>query len=199
MSADASIDGIRSELERVRRVADMLCTGHAALRDRFARLALILDLSILGVSTWLVALVFVEPQIGVSLTPFGMQSQVWTGVLAIGTFFLTIIQMKTDFRGRSDAHRRTLSNYFEVKREANYLLAFPSLDEAACRRVLARYDMATSVGVEISESEFLRQKKRHETKIALSQHLDVHPSASLVFTRVKLWYRDNFGARKRNG
>ena len=65
----------RGELERIRTVSDMLCTAHAGLRDRYARRALWLDLAILGLSTWLVALVFVEPRINLSLTPFGLDPQ----------------------------------------------------------------------------------------------------------------------------
>ncbi|MEA3099919.1 MAG: hypothetical protein QOF74_4159, partial [Caballeronia mineralivorans] len=57
----------------------MLCTAHAGLRDRYTRRALILDLSIMGTSTWLVALAFVEPRLNVSLTPFHLDSQIWVG------------------------------------------------------------------------------------------------------------------------
>jgi hypothetical protein len=115
--------GLCDELGRIRQVSDTLCTGHAGLRDRFARRALVLDVSILALSTWLVALAFVEPRLNVSLTPFGLDSQIWVGLLAVGTFFLTIIQIKTDWKGQSDAHKRTLDIYAEVKREAGYLLA----------------------------------------------------------------------------
>jgi hypothetical protein len=79
-----------------------------------------------------------------------------------------------------------------VKREAGYLLAAGDIEETACRRVLSRYDMASAVGVAIPESEFLPQKRRHMTKVALSKHLDTHPSASLFLTRIRFWIRDNF-------
>ena len=35
--------GTKEELQRIRRVSDMLCTAHAGLRDRYSRLALFLD------------------------------------------------------------------------------------------------------------------------------------------------------------
>lgn len=101
MSAEETL---KNELTRLCRVSDMLCTGHAALRDRYAKLAFALDLLTLGVSTWLVALAFVEPTLNVTLTPFGWNSQVWVGTLGTGVFFLTLIQIKTDWKGRSDAH-----------------------------------------------------------------------------------------------
>jgi hypothetical protein len=183
---------MREEIERIRRVSDLLCTGHSALRDRLARRALLLDLSVLGLSTWLVALAFVEPKIGIHLTPFDWDSKLWMGMLAIATIFLTIIQLKTDWKGRADAHKRTLTVYAEVKREAGYLLAAGDVDDTECRRVLARYDLASAVGVEMPEADFLPQKRRHKIKVALSKHLDSRPSASLLLTRMRFWFRDNF-------
>jgi hypothetical protein len=187
----SSTEGISEELFRIRRVSDMLCTGHAALRDRYARFALVLDLLTLGASTWLVALAFVEPRLNIKLTPFGWDSQIWIGALGTGVFFLTLVQMKTDWKGRSDAHRRTLDAYAEVKREAGYLLSTGGYGDDAFRRVSARYDMASSVGVPIPEAEFLAQKQRHLVKVALSKELDRRPAASLAWLRAQSWWRDN--------
>ncbi len=186
---------MRDELDRIRRVSDTLCTGHAALRDRFSLRATVLDLLILGISSWLVALTFVEPRINVMLTPFDWDGQIWIGILGVATFFLTIVQLKTDWKARADAHKRTLDLYAEVKREAGYLLASAEIEDNACRRVLSRYDMASAVGVEIPEADFLAQKRRHKIKVALSKHLDTHPSASLFITRLKFWIKSNFRVR----
>lgn len=188
----SSNEGMREELIRICRVSNMLCTGHAALRDRYARLAFALDLLTLGVSTWLVALAFVEPRLNVTLTPFGWDSQIWIGTLGTGVFFLTLVQIKTDWKGRSDAHKRTLDVYAEVKSEAGYLLSAGEYDHDACRRVFSRYDMAASVGMPIPEAEFLVQKQRHLVKVALSKTLDSRPAASLAWLRARLWWRDNF-------
>jgi hypothetical protein len=191
-------DGLRNEVERIRRVSDTLCTAHAGLRDRFAQRACALDLAILGLSTWLVALAFVEPKLNISLTPFGLDSQLWVGLLGAGTFFLTLVQLTTDWKARSDAHKRTLEIYAEVKREAGYLLASGNLGETACRRVLARYDMASALGVAVPERDFLPQKRRHKSKVAVSKYLETHPSASILLTRVRFWFRDNFGKAASN-
>ena len=183
----------RSELERIRRVADMLSTAHANLRDRFRQRALVLDITILGLSTWLTAVVFVEPRIGVRLTPWQFDPQLWVGLLGVATFFLSILQLRVDWKGRSDAHRRALDMYAEVKRECGYLLASERvLTHEKCQRVLARYDMASDVGTALPERDFLVQKKKHKQKIEMSRLLDQHPSASLSLIRLKMWWRDNF-------
>src|SRR5208282_3220860 len=101
--------------------------------DRYARMALALDVSILALATWLSALAFVEPTINRSLTPFGFNSQIWIGFLAVATLFLSILQLRTDWKGQSDAHRRAKDTYAEVKREAGYLLATGELDDQASR------------------------------------------------------------------
>lgn len=190
---------MRDEVGRIRGVADMLCTGHADLRDRFTRRALILDLSILALATWLVALAFIGPRINASLTPFGLDPQIWSGLLAVLTFFLSVLQLKVDWKGRADAYRRSFDIYSEVKREAGYLLASEDpLDEQDCRRVLARYDMASAVGVPIPEGEFLHQKQRHKMKLALSRYLDSHPFASIWLVSIKFWLRDNIHGRAAN-
>lgn len=183
---------LEEELEKTSKVADMLCSGHSHLRDRYLNRALILDLSIIGVSTWLVALSFVDPAMNILLTPFALDSRIWIGVLGTIVFFLSIVQLKTDWKGRADAHRRTADIYAEVKREAKYLLSTATVDNADMRRILAKYDLATAVGVGMPESEFLAQKQRHRTKIAISRYLDQHPFASLTFLRIRFWFRDNF-------
>jgi hypothetical protein len=189
----------REELERVRRVSDMLTTGHSALTERFNRRAVLLDISILGISLWLTAIVFVEPHLNVRLTPFKMDPQLWVGLLGVFCFFLSIVQLRVDWKGRSDAHKRTCNLYAEVKRECGYLLASEEqITEEKSRRVLARYDMATDVGVSLPEKEFLRQKKRHLQKIAISKHLDTHPGASLILIRLKMWWSDNMSRAKEN-
>jgi hypothetical protein len=186
----------REELERIRRVGDMLVTGHANLRDRYSRRATLLDLAVMALSTWLTAIVFIEPRINVKLTPFGLDPQLWVGFLGILTFFLSIVQLRVDWKGRSDAHKRSFDLYSEVKRECGYLLASQkALTAESCQRVLSRYDLATEVGTHLPENEFLAQKRNHLQKIEISKLLDKHPSASILLLRLKFWWRDNH-ARK---
>jgi hypothetical protein len=190
MSADCL--GFENELQRIHRVSDMLVSAHANLRDRYSRRATALDLSLLASSTWLVAVVFVEPRIGARVTPYGFDPQLWTGILSVLTFFLSIVQLKVDWKGCSDAHKRSFEMYSEVKRECGYILSNGTLvTKESCERVLARYDMATDVGSAVAESEFLRQKRRHLQKSEISRYLGQHPFASISLLRIRMWWRDN--------
>jgi len=185
-------DTFREEIKRIRRVADMLMSAHAHQRDRFGRWAVILDLTILALSTWLTAVVFIEPRISLKLTPGHLDPEIWVGLLGIGTFFLSVVQLRVDWKGRSDAHRRALELYAEVKRECGYLLASQEpLSRDNCQRALARYDLASEVGTAVPEAVFLAEKKKHLQKVAISRFLDEHPSASITLLRIRMWWRDN--------
>jgi hypothetical protein len=183
----------RKEFERIRRVSDMLCSGHADLRDRYARYAFILDISILALSTWIATLAFIDPKLAPFVTPFKLDPQIWTGVLGTIAFFLSILQLRVDWKGRADSHKRSLEVYAEIKRLTGNLLGSENeLNNQECNDVLSRYYMATVVGASIPEREFLRQKKRHLTKIVISKVLDTHPAASIFILRIRLWFQDNF-------
>lgn len=185
---------MRNEIERIRGVADMMCSAHANLRDRYAWKSLVLDLLILAIATWLIALAFVGPAVNISLTPIDIKPQIWSGLLAVTTFFLTLVEMKLNWKGRSEAHSQSLGLYSEVKLEANQVLALcRELEEAAYRNLLVRNGLASTLGAKISEREFLRQKKHHLTKVALSKYLDSHPMSSILITKARLWWRDNVG------
>lgn len=181
-----------SELCRIKRVADMLCTGHAGLRDRYRRYSTALDLFIFGLSTWLLLFLFADPEIAAKLTPFHLTPRIWLGIIAFGTFCLSIVQIKVDWKAKSDAHKRSLLLYTEVKAEAGRLLAAatPSSDDEI-NAIAAKYYSVTSICADIPEKEFVRQKKRHLTKVEISKFLDEHPGASPRLLQIRLWWRDN--------
>jgi len=172
---------------------------HAELRDKYLLYAQILDLSIFASSTWLVAMIFVEPKIGSKLSPSFIQSQIWIGLLSIVTFFLSIVQIKVNWKERSDAHKRSLDMYASVKREAGYILSRDvdvTLDK--CGRVIDMYDAASNTCIQVPEKFFLTLKRKHKLKIKISRYLDDKPSASVLLLRLKWWIGDNIARVKKD-
>ena len=179
------------ELERICRVSNMLCSAHSALRDRYGRWALWLDVLILAASTWLASLAFAADATAAKLTPFSWDPRIWTGTLGTAVFFLSIIQIKTEWKGKCDAHKRTADIYGEVRREAELLLKSGVSDLTICERVFSKHQMASAVGLPLAEAEFLDQKKRHLMKVAISRHLDAYPAANVFILKFRFWWRDN--------
>jgi hypothetical protein len=174
--------GSREEVERIRRISDQLCTAHATL-----------DVVILILSAWVSALAFIDPRLTQFLVPNNIDPQFWIGLIGLAAFCLTLVQMRMDWRGRSEAHKRSFTMYVEVKREAGYLLA--SADAIPARefqRLAARYDMASDVGTGVPEAKFLALKRRHKIKVEISKLLDKQSAASVTLTELKLLFRDNW-------
>jgi hypothetical protein len=189
--------GSREEVARIRRVADQLCSAHSSLSERYSRRATLLDLTILLLSAWLTSLAFVDPRLSSALIPFGLDATLWIGILGLGVFGLTLVQLKVDWKGKSEAHKKSFVMYAEVKREGGYLLA--SSEEISPRefqRLAARYDMASDVGTGVPESQFLRLKQHHKVKVEISKLLDTKPGANVLLTRLKLFVRDNCPCRR---
>jgi len=183
-------------VERAHRISDLLCSAHSAQRDRFRSRALLLDLLILATTTWLTAMVFVDSKIGVRLTPFTWDKELWIGILAILAFFLSLIQMKLDWKAIAEAHARAVRLYFSVKIECSRLLDQErQLTEEEILRVREHYSFACENAIEIRDKEFLKLKKHHSRKVALSKYLDTHPNASIWFIMIKWWWRDNVSER----
>lgn len=184
--------GSREEVERMRRVSDQMCSAHAALADRFRLMMTISDVVALLLSAWVSALAFVDPRIAPSLVPPGLEPVVWIGVIGLIIFAITLVQMRMDWRGSGEAHKRSLAMYAEVKREAGYLLASAEvIPPREFQRLAARYDMATDVGANVPEGSFLKLKRRHKLKVEISKLLDKQPGASISLTKLKILIRDN--------
>src|SRR5258708_5751373 len=68
--------GQAGRIKEIEDRSDMRCSAHWLLYERYVRRALWIDLTIMALSSWLVAMAFVEPRIGVKLAPLGIDSQI---------------------------------------------------------------------------------------------------------------------------
>lgn len=184
-------DKLTHEVQRIKRVSDLMCSCHNALRDRYARRALALDLAVMALTLWLTAMAFVDPHLGFLLTPAGMEKDLWLGLVSVFAFFLAILQFRVDWKGRSDAHARALQYFSRTKQLAGQLLS-GILDEAGVSTLLALYQHTGEFAIPIDDSDFLPLKQRHRLKIEISRYLDEHPGASMALLRARLWIRHNF-------
>src|SRR6266850_4047618 len=180
------------DLSRMLRVADQMASGYAHLRDEYALRARVLDVLILGISSWLLAMTFAEPAFGKRFAPFGISHEAWIGVLAVGTFVLALIQSRVDWKAKSDSYQRSLQNISEIVLEVRELLASKTAPEAHdMKRVAQKYYTILRFIDPIPENRFLELKRRHRIKVEISRLLDDHPSLHIGLIRLRLWWRDN--------
>src|SRR5690606_29298362 len=108
MSGKAS--SIFNEIRSLERKADQSCTIHAWLRDRYQLRAAVLDYGLLCATTYLLGLSLVEPAIGIPLS-LGADRQVLIAVLSLIVFFLSVIQFKSEWKAKAEAHHRAMKEY----------------------------------------------------------------------------------------
>ena len=191
-------DAITNRLKAIKRIADQSCSAHARLRDRYAAQAFGLDLVILSASAWTLTLSFADARIATLLTPFGLSSVIWTGLMGVAIFIATLAQLKLDLKGRSDAHKRASESQAAVKKAA-VDAARREGDPDRLVDVEVQLSLATAVCVAIPEREFVRLKRKHLQKVAVSRHLDNQPFASPTILAFAWWWRDNPGKRTKPG
>lgn len=188
-------EGQKNELERIRRVSDMLVSMHSILRDEYSRKSIVVDCSLFGSSIILVALVFVDPLLLGWLPLSATASRILLGVFALATFFISLVIFRVDWKSRSELHKYAAEMYSNIKLESQEILAtFESASDVDIQRLLIRYKYLGQICVAIPDSSFLRLKNKHKTKVAISKYLDDNPGASLWVLRLRILFAGIFKA-----
>lgn len=187
--SDSPVQSLWDDFDRTIRVSDQSCTGHAILRDRYQWRSTCLDLVILIISACLLATVWIQPDIADKLTPFSLPREIWIGLLSLGAFCLSLVQLQVNWKERANSHNHALATLSTYIKELRALRG--SSDAHRIASALERYQAVTEPLRSIPESEFLRLKQRHLLKVAASKHLDKHPGSSLLLFRLALLWRNN--------
>ena len=191
VSTPADDDVVRNEVERIKRVSDLMCSCHNSLRHQYARRSLILDIAIMALTLWLTAMAFVDPRLGSLLSPSQLGKDLWLGLISVIAFFLAVLQFRVDWKGRSEAHARAQLEYGRIKQEAARLLGQPVLASDVSKLSEFHRHVGDST-IPVDDNDFLKLKQRHRLKIEVSRYLDKHPGASQLILRMRIWFRDTF-------
>ncbi len=185
----------KNELERIRRVSDMLVSMHSVLRDEYSKKSTVIDCSLFGSSIILVALVFVDPLLLGWLPLSATASRILLGVFALITFFISLVIYRVDWKSKSELHKHAAETYSNIKLECQELLStFETASDIDIQRLLIRYKYLGQICVAIPDSSFLRLKNKHKTKVAISKYLDDNPGASLWVLRLRILFAGIFKA-----
>lgn len=180
------------EIYKLERKADQSCSIHASLRDKYSNRAKFLDYLLMTATTYLLGLTLVEPTIGLPLS-LEFDRDLFITIMSLITFFLSIVQFKNDWKTIAEAHHQSFKEYANVKAECRTFTSGSKVaSEADYQHIRDSYNVATDIGTNIPENEFLNGKKRHKKKVFISKYLDERPGAWIWFVKLKLLIRDNF-------
>ncbi len=189
----------RNELERIRRVSDMLVSMHSILRDEYSRKSIVVDCSLFGSSIILVALVFVDPLLLGWLPLSATASRILLGAFALLTFFISLVIFRVDWKSRSELHKYAAEMYSNIKLECQEILAtFEIASDIDIQRLFIKYKYLGQICVAIPDSGFLRLKNKHKTKVAISKYLDDNPGTCLWLLKMRICFVNTFKANSKN-
>jgi hypothetical protein len=165
------------EFRRKRRVLDQTISGHAFLRDLYERRALILTLLILALSIVATATAFLAEETPVTIAGIRARTQIWVGVLTAVIFFLSLIDLRVDWRQRAGAHAEAVRRIARLKGVFRGITIVDDCVETRGVDLNFEYESAMEQAPPIPEKWFLRAKAKHLRKVAASQLLSSHPGA----------------------
>ena len=187
-----SIQQMVAEITKIERIADQSCSIHASLRDKYSIRATAFDYLLMAATTYLLGLTLVEPAIGLPLS-LGFDRVLFITVMSLVAFFLSVVQFKNDWKTMAEEHHQSFKEYANVKADCRTFTSGSKVaSEVDYQRIRDSYNVATDIGTNIPEKEFLNGKRRHKKKVFISKYLDEHPGAWIWLVKLKLLIRDNF-------
>ena len=163
-----------SEFQRKKRVADMLVTAHYILGERYRRISVGFDITLMLVSFLILLGSLLE-----TTSPDFIRDMLgeWTvysiPVCAALIFVFSIVEWRLSWKQKSEAHFSSARAYSSIKAETTALLSkgFEEGDLEAAK-IEDRYDRLGQTCVQIPHHKFVRMKRAHVRKVALSKLLD---------------------------
>jgi len=184
-----------AELNRIRRISDMMITAHACRKERLQSLSLISDVGLFACSVLLSSLAFADQVFLREL--LGPNFPFLIGVFSIVVFVFSFVSYAFDWKVQAERHASALKAYTDLKFECTHLLNDPGLtSDADVMRFLSKYQTLTASLISIPESMFNKYKRQHLVKVFVSRTLDTYPGTSVWLLKIKLWSRDNFRRTK---
>lgn len=182
----------RQDFEQQAKVVDMMLTIHSILATRYYRKSQILELSMLAISTILVALTFVDPQILSFLNIHSDTARILIGVCSVLVFFLSIVSLIVDWKGKSAQHREAFKTLIPLKSEWREMRSsFDDLDERSRIEFVRKSALILGTITPIPDAQFNQLKAEHYKKVALSKLISAYPGSSTMLLRFKLWWQSN--------
>lgn len=177
--ADASVDPLVGRLKRILRLANQQASMHGWLSDYYGRWNAALTYASLSIAVVLLALVFASDFVQ-RTTDISADAFQWTtGIAAIINFLLTLGGLAWRPAAKAASHRQAVGHYTKAKYEVGRQLdSNEAITVESVRQIEERY-LDTRDLPNIPDRRFLKLKRWHLEKVAVSRELDDNPHESI--------------------
>lgn len=178
------------EIERLKKVVNMMITSHSILRDRYLQKAAIFENALLVSSVVLNALVFVDAKFITVITSITEEGQkLIIGIASIIVFAISIVLLQVKWKERAEAHSKASEELFKLKQ---LLRDIYNLDEGLEKQKLLRnfkekYTQIVNSLIKIPDKTFNSLKLIHYRKLELSHLIDTYPGSRLFILKFRIF------------
>src|SRR5688500_16196387 len=109
------------ELDRRKRVIDMMLSGHSILRERYKRWSEFLDLFILLLSVVLLMTALVDPAVMAAARIEEDDARLAIALASAFVFFLSLFQLRIDWRQKAAEHGLAARTLADLKAKCTHL------------------------------------------------------------------------------
>jgi len=173
----------RTEYERMWRVVDQSLTAQSTLRDRYRLRDRSLTLAVVTLSIAATAFAFLSGDLIVHFDRTAIRLPAILGILTATIFFLTLLETIVGWRRRAWSHEHAVHVLAELKATMRGATKDGDVVSTGHVDLSALYERTMASLPEIPESQFLILKARHHRKVVVSELIDRHKGAPLVYVR----------------
>lgn len=169
---------IARETDRQYDVVDQLLSMHSVLRDRYARRALVLNTSLVGVSLFLCVLAFVDHDVLRTVGVDPATSRVVLGLCGLVLLLLSITEFRVNWTHVASQHALAVGHLADLKAKFRTTSSDKaSMGSQTCAMLTEAYHNTMRILPSIPDHEFNRLKAYHQFKRLLSSRISENPKA----------------------
>jgi hypothetical protein len=182
----------KSEIKKQVKVIDMMVTMHSILAARYALRSQIIEIGMLGISILLVSVAFLDPEILSNFHIEPNKAHIVIGLSSILIFFMSVLSLIVDWKGRSVHHKDGFFTLVKLKTEwRNIHENFEEIDKRDLQEFINRSSLIVSQLFPIPDNCFNNLKSKHIKKIELSKMIGEHPGGMVFLLKLKMFFISN--------
>jgi hypothetical protein len=136
--------------------------------------------------------VFLDPDILKTLSISPASSKVVLGITSIIVFLLSLVQLRVNWKGKSELFDGSLETLCKLKSECGILLESSNSSEEEILRQCKNYNETLAKLPKIQDRLFPKLKAKHKRKVELSKYIDTRPESPYWLTKLFFEFKSTF-------
>lgn len=174
------------ELNRQKRVIDMMITMHAILTRQNRNWALIFDLLLLLFAVILNTFVFFDNNILGDIDEKIIK--IIIGVVSVIIFFISLVVFRVEWKKLAEQHEFAMHQLTKLKIKYNLISEVEEITAERIKKITKSYLKVMEDLPKIPNSKFNNLKKKHLYKIELSKLISKNPTTPIFILKLKLLF-----------